>query len=1168
MSKPYWKLLKERINSNESDIQSLNQLDSILHRPNVVIGSHKEVIVADYVFDQTKGKISSNVFSFIEGLYKLFDEAFTNACDHVIRMSSCQKGQPVTYIKVNIADDTISIINDGKGIRHGFITDSNGKQIRTIEACFTNLNTSSNYKDKDERTTGGMNGLGIKCTSIFSRYLIIESVTNGELYRQLIENNNTIVHEPQIIKVSHPDYVSVTFKPDLEYFGVKTFNSMIPLFMRRVLDAACLFEDVKVYLNNNLAPIRGLKEYTSLFLDDNSFADKDILIIEHKIKRYQLAVFPSSVDGHYIRFSLINGLAVKEGNHFQYAIDQLSERILIRCKAIKKNIISYLTPNRIKNCLSLILILYIDKPIFTSQTKNKLAMSRDELIDFIDFLKGINDSMIDSFLKKSSFIERLEMIIMRDKEKESKKILKKTDGKKSRFVGYIDGYHSANEAGGRLSNKCSLFLAEGKSAIGYIVEARKVFGKAGADYLGVYALNGKMINPKQSSVEVINKNVAFKNLKKILGLNQNEKYETIENLNYGSLIIVSDADIDGIHITSLIINLLTHYWPAFLKNGFIKKLNTPCIKAYLKSGKIEDFVSVAHFNQWIQKNSDVAIKNIRYFKGLASNDLHDFEDIFNNINKNLVQFVYDDKSVESLKLAFSSDTEPRKKWLTNQVFDANSEVIFDKQILSFSEFIHDHYKLFGLTSLSRAIPHIMDGFKVAQRKVIYTMLRNSKFKRPTKMLIAGSKVIEKALYVHGDQSLHETMVHLAQNFVGTNNINLLQPLGFFGSRYYGTSKFGCPRYLNIAVHPIAETIFHPEDDAILKYVSEENEVVEPIHYVGVVPMVLINGAQGIAVGFSTRIPKYHPLSITRYIREYLDGKPLTSPTIFYHGSKCRIEETETKVIFTAKYHTEYPNKIIVNDLPPTRTIESFKKHIEILEECGVVTKFEKNFEEPVLGSGKKKSHEPVNWQFEITVSDDYLSGKIKTVKKKSEDGKSLITIEKCETAELVTIDKIEKDFVLKSTISKENMYLFNSQNAITKYPSVKAILNEFIETRMKYYEIRKAHLIDSLNKDYELISCKYFFVKAIVDGKLEVRQRKRSDIEADLIANWPEIKKLNGYDYLFALKINHLTKEKLDQLKQELDNIVMLLEEMKKKKIKDMYLEDLNAFENSYRTYF
>ena len=163
--------------------------------------------------------------------------------------------------------------------------------------------------------------------------------------------------------------------------------------------------------------------------------------------------------------------------------------------------------------------------------------------------------------------------------------------------------------------------------------------------------------------------------------------------------------------------------------------------------------------------------------------------------------------------------------------------------LTVTDFIHKDMANFSAEDIKRSIPNAIDGLKPSQRKVMYACLKKN---LTTDMKVAqlSGYVAEQTAYHHGEASLQGTIVNLAQNFVGSNNLNLLVPSGQFGTRLLGGKDSASARYIFTRLEPVARKVFDPEDNAVLSYVIDDGQKVEPEFYAPIVPMVLVNGAEG------------------------------------------------------------------------------------------------------------------------------------------------------------------------------------------------------------------------------------------------------------------------------------------------------------------------------------
>eukprot|EP00952_Eustigmatos_sp_NYUAD-ZCMA_P013704 54119-Eustigmatos_ZCMA.PRE.1 len=195
----------------------------------------------------------------------------------------------------------------------------------------------------------------------------------------------------------------------------------------------------------------------------------------------------------------------------------------------------------------------------------------------------------------------------------------------------------------------------------------------------------------------------------------------------------------------------------------------------------------------------------------------------------------------------------------------NSKQVLDvsqKQV-SVKDFVHRELIHFSMDDVRRSIPSLVDGLAPSRRKIIWTCFQRgltTQSKEVRVSQLAGA-VSEAALYHHGEASLCQTIVRLAQDFVGSGNINLLHPSGQFGTRLQGGNDAASPRYIMTYLSPIAPYIFRSEDNGILRYAQEDGVQVEPETYLPIIPLALVTGISGIGTGWATQIPPHDPRQI-------------------------------------------------------------------------------------------------------------------------------------------------------------------------------------------------------------------------------------------------------------------------------------------------------------------
>ncbi len=201
--------------------------------------------------------------------------------------------------------------------------------------------------------------------------------------------------------------------------------------------------------------------------------------------------------------------------------------------------------------------------------------------------------------------------------------------------------------------------------------------------------------------------------------------------------------------------------------------------------------------------------------------------------------------------------EARKVWLLAP--QQPSELTHDAPSSSFSQFINNELIEFSRADVIRSIPSVVDGLKPSQRKVLFAAMKRG----PGEVKVAqlAGFCAETTAYHHGEASLLATIVKLAQDFVGSNNVPLLVPVGQFGTRLQGGKDAASARYIFTKLSPLCRLLFPAADDDLLEYAQDDGRPVEPVHFVPILPTLLLNGCQGIGTGWSTEVPPFHPVQV-------------------------------------------------------------------------------------------------------------------------------------------------------------------------------------------------------------------------------------------------------------------------------------------------------------------
>lgn len=541
--------------------------------------------------------------------------------------------------------------------------------------------------------------------------------------------------------------------------------------------------------------------------------------------------------------SFVNGINTKKGGKH---VENVTRKVLTDFCDFAKTKKVDIKPGQLKHSVVLFINSTIVNPSFDSQSKEFLTTPATEFGSRPEYSGKLIQSLVKlGLLDEARYL--LEAKTLRD--------AKKTDGKKRSTIRGMAKLEDALWAGTARSNECTLILTEGDSAATSAISGLKEVGR---EKWGVFPLRGKLLNVRDITVQKFNANEELTSIKKILGLEQGKQYKGLSELRYGRVMIMADQDHDGSHIKGLLMNLFHAEWPGLLKSGFLCTLLTPILKASRGKSTIS-FYSIPEFNAWKDNNSMGGWK-IKYYKGLGTSTPAEAREWFKELHE--VKYEWDEKTDDSINLAFNKkQADDRKKWLSH--YDPKKMLIPDSGKAPYTDFVNNELIHFSNADNIRSLPHMIDGLKPSQRKILYSCFKRN-LKDEIRVAQLAGYVSEHAAYHHGEASLNSTIVGMAQNFVGSNNINLLKPVGQFGSRLLGGKDAASPRYIHTYLDDIVNTIFRKEDTCLLKHIDDDGELVEPEYYLPVVPLLVINGSVGIGTGYSTDIPLTNPKILLLY----------------------------------------------------------------------------------------------------------------------------------------------------------------------------------------------------------------------------------------------------------------------------------------------------------------
>jgi DNA topoisomerase-2 len=1124
----------------------------VLENPDTYTGSMDLTDYDTFIYDEETKMISDKQITIIPGLYKLFDEGIVNCRDHCVRMKQCADAGktdilPVTSIQIDITPDgTITMTNDGNGID---VAKHPEEDIWIPEMIFGHLRTSTNYDKEQKKITGGKNGFGFKLVLIWSTWGKVETIDHirGLKYVQEFTDNLNTIHPPKISKcTTKKPYTTVSFKPDYKRLGLTEglTTDMLSLFKRRIYDVAAITDKtVKVKYNGELIPIKQFQHYVDLYIGGKADTPR---IYEEANERWEYVVCLAPKE-EFTQVSFVNGIYTgKGGKHVDYILNQIIRKVTAFIKLKKKVDVK---PNTIKEQLWLFVRCDIDNPAFESQTKDYMNTPAGAF--------GSSCEVSDKFIEKVAKMGVMEAACALTEVKENK-VLKKNDGTKTKSVRGIPKYVGANYAGTDKSGECTLILCEGDSAKAGIMSG---LSTADRNTIGVYPLKGKLFNVRGEASKRIGENKEIHELKQILGLEAGKKYtpETVtKSLRYSKVLFMTDQDLDGSHIKGLGINLIDSEWETLLEiPGFIGFMNTPIIKAQ-KGNKELLFYSDGEYEKWKQQaqaDGHASGWKCKYYKGLGTSTSKEFKEYF--ANKKTVEFISTGEgSRDAIDMAFNKKrANDRKEWLT--AYNRHNYLDTSKQNVSYEEFITQEMIHFSKYDCERSIPNL-DGLKTSQRKVLYTCFKR-RLTNELKVAQLSGSVSELSRYHHGEQSLNGTIVNMAQNFVGSNNINLLEPNGQFGTRLQGGDDSASERYIFTQLNPVTRHIFPEADDAILTYLEDDGYPVEPMFYVPIVPMLLINGSKGIGTGFSTDILCYNPQTLIEYMSKKISEEDTTDIKLipYYEGFKGTITSlTENKFLIRGKYEIISDKQVRIVELPIGTWTDDYKQFIEDLIEG------EKTSKKSSAGDKEEKKKKAACGIKDYTdMSTDTLVDITLTF------APGIITKLVAETGDH-GCNGLEKLLKLYTTRSTTNMHAFDEHEKLVKFDTVEDVITHYMRIRYDFYVKRKAYQLIALEQAAKILSNKARFIGELLDSTLDLRKKKTSVVSALLKERaYDVIDEDEDYKYLVRLPMDSVTEENVLKINQEKDRKLFELDTLKKTSEKQLWLSELATLKTEYTKY-
>lgn len=1186
------------------DIKRMTDREHVYVKQGMYITSDKKTPREEWLYDFETGKIIKRRIDFVPGCERIFLEILSNASDAVSR-SYRSKVNPGKII-ITMNNKTISIKSFGlpMNVEWHPIEKMWGPEIN-----FGCLRAGQNLEG--ERNEIGTNGIGSKAANIFSLKFtaIVHDHVRMKRYTQIWDTNMINKSDPLI--ENYPGKISsveVIYEMDFARFGYPIPDGEIggyekdafDLFARHAMDASFTAK-VPVVFNDLEFNFPNIRDYARLYFGDAV----DTAIVHYQwpeeaevVKKtrghqtsknkgirplVELLAIDTPDNGDHVSF--VNCMMTRQGGiHIDAAFKAVGSSMV---KMINEDIMKKLTKHNkgkeldakekkahtinisdVKPHVSILLSTHLKNVDFDSQSKTKLTASdpKPKIKIEENELKGINKWEL-----KDRLMAALEA-------KQYKSLTKDAKDKKYKAKNHLPANDSKSNDP-KVRHRCTLCVTEGDSGDGYAVTLISITPN-GRDTYGTLPLRGKGLNVMNASLFQIEKNAEIKELNTALGLVPGTDYSiqaNFDKLKYGKLMIMADADVDGKHITGLILNYFHCRFPALLARGFVDDYITPIISA-TRGGVTMKFYSERSYIKW--KNNIPANEKweFKYYKGLGSSKDEDVE--YDKAHPFIIKCQYDDKAKQYFELAFHKKlANERKEWITNHVLAVDD---YESKLQPISWFIDNELVLFSLDNLPRSIAKMTDGQKESHTKIIHGTHKKWPTLSGKEMKVAqfAGYIAGETNYHHGELILGGVITKMAQDFTGANNIAYFFKDGQFGSKLKGGRDAANPRYTHTRPLPILKYIFNKEDRPLLEYREEEGEKIEPKTYIPVVPMVLINGTQGIATGWSSTVPSHNPIDIVKSLRLLLEDVEELPPLIpWFRGFKGTIEILDRRKNI----------KPTIKKVDKTEEIKEETKEETSEEDEEEIEEFKDDgFVDDDLGNDAKSAEDEVDDKPKISQKFSVLTRGIFEV-----DNKGTITITELPVGrwpfnynkwlEKLKDEKKIKDYKdssgkddvyfeiygfkgtpthkslkLERPIGMSNMFLLDQNLRPKKYNSANDILKAFFEWRLPLYQKRKDYNLKVLDDEIEFLNYKTQFIRAVIDKSIIVIDKSQAEVHAVMDTfNIP-------HEIYKKSKTWELNKEGIEDCLKEIEKKKQEREAIEQVPIKEMWLKDLDDFEQAY----
>ncbi len=617
-------------------IQILEGLEAVRKRPGMYIGSTS-----------------------IRGLHHLVYEIVDNSVDEALA-GYCDT------IKVTInPDNSITVIDNGRGIPVG-INQKAG--LPAVEVVFTVLHAGGKFGGGGYKVSGGLHGVGASVVNALSEWLEVEICSEGKVHRQRYERGK-VVYKLQVVGECDPNYTGtkVTFLPDKEIFEETVFD--FDTLKQRFREMAFLTKGLRIVLRDDRVeePIEksfhyegGIKEFVQYLNRSKTPLYEHIIYCEGERDGVVVEVAMQHNDSYSDNtYGFVNNITTPEGGThvvgFRNALTKTFNEYARKNKLLKDNEPN-LSGEDIREGLTAIISVKISEPQFEGQTKQKLGNSEARWA-----VDSIVSTQLEIFLEQNPAVGKItiEKSVMAQRAREAARKARDLTRRK----GALDGMSLPGklaDCSDKDPSKCEIYIVEGDSAGGSAKTARDRSTQA------ILPLRGKILNVEKARLDKIYANAEIKAMITAFGTGIHEDFD-ISKLRYHKIIIMTDADVDGAHISTLLLTFLYRFMPELIKQGYVYLAQPPLYKLE-KNKKVWYAYSDEELNKILTEVGRDGNNKIQRYKGLGEMDAEQlWETTMDPENRILLRVTMDEETSSELDLTFTTlmgdKVEPRREFI-------------------------------------------------------------------------------------------------------------------------------------------------------------------------------------------------------------------------------------------------------------------------------------------------------------------------------------------------------------------------------------------------------------------------------------------------------------------------------------------------------------------------